>query len=81
MRLPRDVSGITLAKRLSKLGYVVTRQVGSHMRLSTETNGTHHITIPAHDPLKIGTINAILRDLSEHHGLSRDKLLNEILDK
>jgi hypothetical protein len=28
---------------------------GSHLRLTTDQNGQHHITIPNHDPLKIGT--------------------------
>jgi predicted RNA binding protein YcfA (HicA-like mRNA interferase family) len=78
MRLPRDISGFELSKRLEKLGYILTRQVGSHMRLSTERNGTHHITIPAHIPLKIGTLNAILREISEHHALSRPQLLSEL---
>lgn len=48
MRLPRDMSGAELAKRLTVLGYAVTRQTGSHMRLTTTRNGEHHITIPAH---------------------------------
>lgn len=75
MRLPRDQSGNDLSKSLTKLGYSITRQTGSHMRLSTEQDGIHHITIPAHDPLKIGTLNGVLRDLSEHHDLPRNELL------
>ena len=35
MKLPRDVSGVDLAKRLGRLGYEVTRQTGSHLRLTT----------------------------------------------
>jgi predicted RNA binding protein YcfA (HicA-like mRNA interferase family) len=31
MKLPRDVSGADLAKRLGRLGYEITRQTGSHM--------------------------------------------------
>ncbi|MFM7853545.1 MAG: type II toxin-antitoxin system HicA family toxin [Flammeovirgaceae bacterium] len=48
MKLPRDVSGSEFAKLLKKLGYTVTRQTGSHIRLTTEQNGQHHITIPNH---------------------------------
>jgi glycerophosphoryl diester phosphodiesterase len=33
-------------------GYQTTRQTGSHLRLTTDKNGIHHITIPNHDPLK-----------------------------
>jgi len=46
MRLPRDLSGTDLANTLGQLGYVVTRQTGSHMRLTTSESGEHHITIP-----------------------------------
>jgi predicted RNA binding protein YcfA (HicA-like mRNA interferase family) len=35
MKLPRDISGVDLAKRLGRIGYEVTRQAGSHLRLST----------------------------------------------
>jgi predicted RNA binding protein YcfA (HicA-like mRNA interferase family) len=46
LRLPRDVSGDDLAKALSDLGYRVTRQTGSHLRLTTFEGGEHHVTIP-----------------------------------
>ena len=79
MRVPRDLSGHHLAKALSVFGYRVSRQTGSHIRLETEVDGTHKITIPAHDPLKIGTLRDIIRDLCEHHNLNRDELLKRIL--
>ena len=78
MKLPRDLSGSDLVKALAKLGYVVTCQTGSHLRLTTQENGEHHITIPAHDPIKIGTLNAILRDIENHFELDREKLLNQL---
>ena len=43
MKLPRDLSGRELAAVLAKLGYQVTRQTGSHMRLTTEVGGQHQI--------------------------------------
>ncbi len=76
MRLPRDVSGQDLAERLARLGYSVTRQTGSHARLTTETHGEHHVTIPMHSALRVGTLSAILSDLQAHHALDRDALLN-----
>lgn len=39
MKLPRDGSGRELTKLPSRLGYRATRQTGSHIRLSTNTNG------------------------------------------
>ncbi|MDJ0574420.1 MAG: type II toxin-antitoxin system HicA family toxin [Xenococcaceae cyanobacterium MO_234.B1] len=75
MKLPRDLSGEDLIKALSRLDYEMTRQTGSHIRLTTQRNGEHHITVPAHDPIKIGTLNAIFRGINEHTGLSRDELI------
>jgi predicted RNA binding protein YcfA (HicA-like mRNA interferase family) len=37
MRLPRDLSGSDLVKALGRLGYRVTRQSGSHIRLSADS--------------------------------------------
>ncbi|HEX8295871.1 MAG TPA: type II toxin-antitoxin system HicA family toxin [Chthoniobacteraceae bacterium] len=51
MKLPRDVSGATLTRALRKLGYEVTRQRGSHVRLTTVQDGEHHETVPVHDPI------------------------------
>ena len=78
MRLPRDVSGPDLIKALRVYGYEVSRQTGSHIRLTKTENGTQHITVPNHDPLRIGTLAAIIDDISEHLGLSRQELLNRL---
>ena len=78
MKLPRDVSGRELAKAAGILGYQVTRQTGSHIRLTTMRNGEHHITIPAHDPLKVGTLAAILGNIAAHFELARDEVAKTI---
>jgi predicted RNA binding protein YcfA (HicA-like mRNA interferase family) len=52
MKLPRDLSGDDLVQALSKVGYVKTRQAGSHVRLTTQQEGEHHVTVPLHTPLK-----------------------------
>lgn len=75
MKLPRDVSGSELAKALGRLGYRVTRQTGSHIRLSCDQPIPHHLTVPAHDPLKVGTLAAILGDVGAHLKIERDELL------
>lgn len=79
MKIPRDLSGQELIKSLQKLGYEPTRQTGSHIRLTTEKNSTHHITIPNHSPLKIGTLSGILKDVADHFQISREELLRKIL--
>jgi predicted RNA binding protein YcfA (HicA-like mRNA interferase family) len=75
MKLPRDIDANQLAQALKKLGYQATRQTGSHIRLTTQDNGEHNITVPNHSPIKVGTLNAILRDVGEHFELSREQLL------
>ena len=54
MRLPRDLSGVDLARALAALGCAETRQTGGHMRLTTLEHGEHPITIPRHESLRIG---------------------------
>lgn len=64
MKLPRDVGGEELARLLGRYGYQITRQTGSHMRLTSLLKGTeHHITIPRHMPLRVGTLSRILKEL------------------
>jgi predicted RNA binding protein YcfA (HicA-like mRNA interferase family) len=81
LKVPRDLSSTQLIRLLSNFGYEITRQTGSHIRLTTQSNGQHHITIPAHDPLKIGTLNAILRGVAEHFGLTKDEFLEQMFGK
>ena len=79
MRLPRDLTGAQLVRALAKLGYQATRQTGSHVRLTCQLPAQHHITVPLHDPLPIGTLAAMLSDVAQAHGLTRDELQQKIL--
>jgi len=78
MKLPRDISGLELAKALEKVGYRLTRQTGSHLRLTNPSPTKHHITVPAHDPLKTGTLAAILGDVAKRMNISRDELIRSL---
>ena len=78
MKLQRNVSGADLVKALRVLGYQISRQAGSHIRLTTVENGTHHVTIPNHNPLRIGTFAGILDDIAEHFKIDRQELLSKI---
>jgi len=75
MKLPRDVSGSDLAKALKRLGYVETRQTGSHIRLTLSTDGEHHLTVPAHDPLKLGTLAAIIADIAQQRKITKEQAI------
>lgn len=77
MRLPRDVSGEDLAKRLVRMGYSVTRQTGSHMRLTIAAK-QHHLTIPKHGALRVGTLAGILDEVAAHLQIPRDELFTRL---
>ena len=78
MKTPRDVSGAELARSLRVLGYQVTRQTGSHLRVTTLEQGEHHEVIPNHSPVKIGTFKSILRNVAAHHRLTVPELLQRL---
>ena len=75
MKLPRDVDGPRLVKALSVLGYEVTRQKGSHIRVTTQRDGENHEVIPYHHPIKTGTLSGIVKHVAAHHGITVDDLL------
>ena len=78
MRLPREISGAELAKLLERYGYAITRQTGSHLRLTTTRQGEHHITIPSHKRLKVGTLSAVLADVATHLGRDKGEVIREL---
>ena len=78
MKIPRDIRGLAFSKLLKSYGYEITRQTGSHIRLTTLLNGEHHITIPSHNPLKIGTLNSIINDIAFHFQISKNQLLDDL---
>lgn len=81
MKLPLDLSGEQLAASLSRHGYEVTRQTGSHIRLTSRAQGRpHHITIPRHGVLRVGTLSAIPREIGANLEMSRDDLLGSLFD-
>ena len=78
MKLPRDVSGTALVKSLRRLGYEVTRQRGSHIRVTTQRDGEHHEAIPHHDPIKPGLLSSILKRVAAHHRITVEELIKTL---
>lgn len=79
-KLPRDLSGAELIKRLEAFGYQVSRQTGSHIRLSKASDPVHHVTVPNHDPLRVGTLSSILNDIARRSGISKNALIEQLFD-
>ncbi len=71
MKLPRDVSGLELAKLLRKFGYKITRQTRKPISKVS-------ITISKHRNLKPGTLNAISKNVADHLGMDNNSLIREL---
>lgn len=78
MKLPRDVNGAELVKALRVLGYEITRQKGSHVRVTTQTGGEHHEVVPSHRPIKPGTLASILKSVAAHHSMTSQDLAKRL---
>jgi predicted RNA binding protein YcfA (HicA-like mRNA interferase family) len=82
LRLPRDLPGTELAALLRRYGYETTRQTGSHIRLTSTHRGVeHHITVPAHKILKVGTLSDILADVASYLEMPKDELAESLFGK
>ncbi len=75
MKVPRDLHGMEPAKLLERLGYRITRQTGSHMRLTIPDPPERHITIPNHAHLKTGTLDSILKEAAGQLGLTKEQVV------
>ncbi len=75
MKVPRDISGQQLISSLKKAGFEISRQTGSHVRLSNNSIPQYHITIPNHKSIKIGTLNNILTALSQYLKITKEELI------
>jgi predicted RNA binding protein YcfA (HicA-like mRNA interferase family) len=79
VRVPRDLDGAELIRRLRHLGYEQTRQSGSHVRLPRPSEeGDHHVTVPLRSPLRVGTLNAILGDVAARLRVSKDEVIRRV---
>jgi predicted RNA binding protein YcfA (HicA-like mRNA interferase family) len=79
MKLPRDMGGEELAALLGRYGYEINRQTGSHMRLTSTSKGfEHHITIPRHKPLRVGTLSNIVNEIAAYLEIDRQELVKKL---
>jgi predicted RNA binding protein YcfA (HicA-like mRNA interferase family) len=78
MKSPRSLAAKELIKLLKIYGYETVSQKGSHIKVTTQKNGEHHLAIPNHDPIKTGTLNAILRQVADHLGKNKEEVLRDL---
>ena len=78
LRLPQ-ASGQQVVRLLGKLGYEVIRQRGSHVRMRKSSPlGAHHITVPAHRTVALGTLNDILSRVSLWNNMPKGDLIRRL---
>ena len=78
--MPRDMSGDELIHLLRRhFGYQVVRQRGSHMRLVSNARGTqHHVSVPRHSALKIGTLHSVLSRVAAYLEISQGEVRQKL---
>ena len=82
MKLPRDTGGEELAILLGKYNYQIIRLTGSHIRLTSNIKGTeHHITIPRHKSIKLGTLNDIINDVTSYLEIDKKEIIENLFNK
>jgi len=79
MKIPRDVSSDKIVQLLKKYEYKITRQTGSHIRLTSNIKEMeHNITIPKQKGLRIGTLNNILSDISRYLEIDKESFIQSL---
>ena len=63
IKLPA-VSGKEAVRKFKKIGYIVTRQKGSHVRMGSVNNNPSQksFTVPLHKTLKAGLLHQLIKD-------------------
>ncbi len=78
MKTPRDISGKELTKLPKVFGYNVVRQNGIHIMITTLQQGEHHLAIPNHNPLKVGTLNGLFSNVANHFQLTKEQVIHRL---
>jgi hypothetical protein len=78
VKLPRDLSGSELAQRLRGFGYRSRGRPEATCANHSE-RGEHHLTIPNHAVLRVGTLAFILGEVAEHFQVERAEVIRRLL--
>ena len=82
VKLPRDLGGFVTGPDYSTVTATKSRANRSHLRLTSKIKVAEpHITIPAHDALKVGTLSAILTDIAAYLEINRMLLFEELFSR
>jgi predicted RNA binding protein YcfA (HicA-like mRNA interferase family) len=54
------------------------RQTGSHIILRTEEPSGLTVSVPAHRPLRVGTLAGLLEEIANHKNVSTETILHKL---
>ena len=74
MKLPRSVSGERLVRTLQQVGYSIIRQRGAMSGFSIRDHRFTVSLVPLHNPLKTGTLHAILAEVALMRSMTLESL-------
>lgn len=76
MKIPRNVHGRDLANHLIRhWQFVEMRQTGSHIILRTEVPSGATVPIPAHKPVRVGTLKDIVSFVAKHRSITIEEVI------
>ena len=78
MRIPRNISGKELIKSLEKIGYENYSSKRKSYSKTSKFPEEHHLTIPNHEPIKIGTLSSIPGEIAKYRNLKKEDLVNQL---
>jgi predicted RNA binding protein YcfA (HicA-like mRNA interferase family) len=80
VKIPRDLPGRKIVQALCKhWDYRQVHQEGSHIILQTDTPSRQRLPVPDHNPVRIGTLNSILRLVAIHKGVNKQDVLSSLV--
>jgi predicted RNA binding protein YcfA (HicA-like mRNA interferase family) len=79
LKIPKDIYGRDFADHLIRhWEFVQTRQNGSHILLRTERPSGMTVSVPAHKPMRPGTLRQLIVDIAEHKSVALEEILRKL---
>jgi predicted RNA binding protein YcfA (HicA-like mRNA interferase family) len=79
VRVPKDLYGRDFANHLiRKWAFRELRQTGSHIILRTEIPTRYTVSVPAHKPLRPGTLREMISAIADHKQMDRSEILRDL---
>ena len=78
MKLPPGAGHERVVRLIERLGYRLVRQTGSHMQFVHSGPPEHHLSVPRHRVVRIGTLHSILSDVADHLKMDMDDLIRQL---